>query len=146
MFKAKQIFSFFHHSVTAHAIITKLIGLVYLFDKMILISKKNIVHNSLWHFGSNSAPKNSPNCLLPLYWNHVLRLPSFFKLVSSCWSDVPWLYATVSGVVLSYCLHQTAGYSVHLLWPPYLLLGHHHSGLYTLPCLLATMPIIRPPH
>ena len=41
MFTAKKLFSFFDHFVTAHAIITKIIGLVYLFRKIILILKKN---------------------------------------------------------------------------------------------------------
>ena len=37
MFTAKKLFSFFDYFVTAHAIITKIIGLVYLFGKIILI-------------------------------------------------------------------------------------------------------------
>ena len=45
MFTAKKLFSFFDYFVTAHAIITKIIGLVYLFGKIILISKKNIFHD-----------------------------------------------------------------------------------------------------
>ena len=73
-FTAKKLFSFFHRFVTAHAIITKLIGLVYLFAKIILISKKIFVSKILWLFGSNSAPKNGLNCSVPLYLNHVINV------------------------------------------------------------------------
>ena len=45
MFTAKKLFSFFDYFVTAHAIITKIIGLVYLIGKIILISKKYIFHD-----------------------------------------------------------------------------------------------------
>ena len=45
MFTAKKLFSFFDYFVTAHAIITKIIGLVYLIGKIILISKTNIFHD-----------------------------------------------------------------------------------------------------
>ena len=44
MFTAKKLFSFFDYFVTAHAIITKTIGLMYIFGKSILISKKYIFH------------------------------------------------------------------------------------------------------
>ena len=40
MFTAKKLFSFFDYFVTAHAIITKIIGLVYLIGKIILLKKK----------------------------------------------------------------------------------------------------------
>ena len=45
MFTAKKIFSFFDHFVTAHAIVTKIIGSVYLIGEIILISKKYIFYD-----------------------------------------------------------------------------------------------------
>ena len=42
---SQTFFFFFDYFVTAHAIITKIIGLVYLFRKIILISKKIIFHD-----------------------------------------------------------------------------------------------------
>ena len=45
MFTAKKLFTFFDYFVTAHAIITKTIGLVYLIVKIILISQKDIFHD-----------------------------------------------------------------------------------------------------
>ena len=55
MFTAKKLFSFFDYLVIAHAIITKIIGLVYLFSK--IISEKKYFKLFLWPFGSNLAPK-----------------------------------------------------------------------------------------
>ena len=54
----KLKFLFFCRFVIVHRIITKLIGLVYLFSKIHLIFKKIYVSPLLWPFGSNSAPKN----------------------------------------------------------------------------------------
>ena len=63
------------HFFIVHRIITKLIGLVYLFSKIIMIFFKYFFHNFCCRLDQIRLRKtdfSSPNYLLPLYLNHVL--------------------------------------------------------------------------
>ena len=67
---------FFCHFFIVHWIITKVIGLVYLFSKIIMIFFKYFFHNFCGRLDQIRLRKTdflNPNYLLPLYLNHVLR-------------------------------------------------------------------------
>ena len=66
---------FFCHFFIVHWIITKVIGLVYLFSKIIMIFFIYFFHNFCGRLDQIRLQKtdfSNPNCLLPLYLNHVV--------------------------------------------------------------------------
>ena len=96
MFTAKIWFSLFDYFVTAHAIIAKIIGLVYLIGKIILISTKKlffIIFVAVWiKFGSKKWSE--------LLVTHILK-PCFIMSVTP---QTPTLKDLSSPKVLSVIL------------------------------------------
>ena len=136
MFTAKKLFSFFDYFVTAYAIITKIIGLVYLLGKIILISKKIkiMIFVAVWiKFGSKKwsellvTPIMKP-CFMPVTLNLKLLILSLnlkqlgslsmilpVLMTQHCFTSVPLPQSFLISLPLSLPeqLPQTGHYHCH---------------------------------